>query len=113
MAKAKTMERAAAEESKGAVAEMIKVELELPADFLYMLPLSRMPARELDKQVRTALAIQLFQEGVISLGKAAELAGESRARFETFLWESGIPVVKYTETEYRQDREAIESTIRC
>ena len=87
---------------------MVRVELELPAAFLYMLPLSRMPARELDRQVRIALAVQLFQEGVISLGKAAELAGESRSRFETFLWESGIPVVRYTETEYRQDKEAIE-----
>ena len=69
---------------------------------------SRLGDRAPADQVRIALAIQLFQEGVISVGKAAEIAGEQRATFELMLGEMGIPAVRYGLEEYRQDGEAFE-----
>lgn len=44
--------------------------------------------------VTTALAVHLFDEELISLGKAAQLAGMSRNEFTRHLGELGIPVIR-------------------
>jgi predicted HTH domain antitoxin len=84
------------------------VEVEIPDELLELLKRSRLAARPLEEQVRIALAIHLLQEGVISAGKAASMAGEPRATFEILLAEMGIPVLRYGVEEYQQDREAFE-----
>jgi predicted HTH domain antitoxin len=85
---------------------MPTVEVEIPEEVLTLLKGSRLGDRPVAEQVRVALAIHLFQEGVISAGKAAAIAGEPRATFELLLGEMGIPPVRYGLEDYRRDREA-------
>jgi predicted HTH domain antitoxin len=86
---------------------MKTVKIDVPEDLLALLKQSRLGGRPQAEQVRLALAIHLFQEAVISIGKAAELAGEPRASFELLLGEMGIPPVRHDETTYEREWEAI------
>ena len=87
---------------------MKTVEVGIPEDLIQLLKRSHLGGRPVAEQVRVALAIHLLQEGVISAGKAASIAGEPRATFELLLAEMGIPALRYDLEEYRQDREAFE-----
>jgi predicted HTH domain antitoxin len=78
--------------------------VEVPGELLDLLKGSRLGEKSPDEQVRTALAIHLFLEGIISIGKAAELAGENRVDFEWHLVQMGLPTVFYGENEAEQDR---------
>jgi prevent-host-death family protein len=53
--------------------------------------------------VRVALAVKLFDEEVVSLGKAAKLAGVSYVEFVNHLGALKIPVARYTEDELAQE----------
>jgi len=87
---------------------MPTVEVQIPDDTMELLKRSRLGTRPVAEQLRIALAIQLLQEGLISAGKAASLAGEPRASFELLLGEMGIPVVRYALKDYEEDLAAFE-----
>lgn len=87
---------------------MQTVEVGIPEELLTLLKRSRLGDRPVPDQVRVALAIHLFQEGVISVGKAVAIAGEPRATFELLLGEMGIPPVRYDLEDYRRDSETLE-----
>ncbi len=87
--------------------------IDVSADVLALLQQSRLATRSEAEQVHFALAVLLFEEGVISLGKAAELAGESRSSFEALLREMSIPSVRYDESDYARDVEAIAAAKRA
>ncbi|HEX5504406.1 MAG TPA: UPF0175 family protein [Thermomicrobiales bacterium] len=91
---------------------MVSVPVNLPDDLLALLQQSRLPGRTQDDRVRVALAIQLFQERLVSVGKAAELAGEPRVAFEALLAELGIPAVRYDEAMYEQDLAGLDAAKR-
>jgi len=88
--------------------EMETVEIGLYEELLTLLKRSRLGDRPVQEQVRIALAIQLLQEGVISTGKAASIAGEPRANFELLLAEMGIPALRYDVEDLQRDLEAFE-----
>ena len=46
--------------------------------------------------LRSALAVHLYKEGVLTLAKAAKLSGESLEGFITILSKLGISVIHYT-----------------
>ena len=77
--------------------------IEVPEDLLELLRHSQLRMRPQPEQVKIALAMHLAQEGVISVGKAAELAGETRPAFEQLMGELGLPIVRYDEAEYERD----------
>jgi predicted HTH domain antitoxin len=81
--------------------------IEIPNELLDLLKDSRLGGRSETDQVKSALAIHLFQEGLISIGKAAELAGVPRLEFEWLLVEMGIPVVRYDVADYEADKRGI------
>jgi predicted HTH domain antitoxin len=87
---------------------MQTIEIEVPDELLELLKRSRLSTRGVGDQVRIALAIHLFQEGLISVGRAAEIAGEPRAPFELLLGEMGIPPVRYDVDDLQRDREAFD-----
>lgn len=91
---------------------MQTVEIEVPEELLALLKRSRLGDRKVAEQVRVALAIHLFQEGVVSVGKAASIAGEPRGAFEILLAEMGIPALRYGVDDYKQDLEAFERARR-
>jgi prevent-host-death family protein len=57
--------------------------------------------------VSTALAVKLYQEDVLSLGKASKFAGCSVAEFTECLGEAGIPIVRYSAEELDEELAAI------
>jgi predicted HTH domain antitoxin len=65
------------------------IHIELPADILLTLNESE---KELKKRIRTALAIQLYTQQKVTIGKAAQIAALSRFEFETLLSEQWIPI---------------------
>ncbi len=75
----------------------------VPMELLHLLERSRVGTRPADDQVKLVLAIHLFLEGLVSIGKAAELAATPRVEFEWLLVELGIPTVRYDLTDYEQD----------
>jgi predicted HTH domain antitoxin len=77
--------------------------VEISEELLELLGESRLKQRPLAARVAAALATHLYVEGLVSIGKAAELAGESRMEFEQLLGEIGIPVAEYGLDDYKQD----------
>jgi len=85
---------------------MQNTRVEIPAEILTLLQGSHLNSRPPGEQVTAALAIHLFLEGLVSVGKAAELAGESRVDFEWLLSQMGLPLVTYDVPDYEQDLKA-------
>ncbi len=56
-----------------------------------------------EARARLILALGLFQEDDLSVGKAAEIAGLSYRAFVDALQERGIPPYEYTEEMWEQD----------
>ncbi|MEW6215720.1 MAG: UPF0175 family protein [Nitrospirota bacterium] len=83
-----------------------KIEIDLPQDIIFAMRRTEKP-EEVKKKMKTALAILLFQEKSISLGKAAELAEVSRVRFIEILKEHSIPAYEYSEKDFERDWQAI------
>ncbi|MGI8550991.1 MAG: UPF0175 family protein [Dehalococcoidia bacterium] len=82
--------------------------VDVPVDLLKLLDQSRLGNRSVSEQVGLALAIHLFQEGIISVGRAAELAGQPRAPFELLLGAMGIPPVRYEKEDYDREWQTIQ-----
>jgi predicted HTH domain antitoxin len=66
----------------------------------------------LSLEAREGLAIRLYAEPRLSLGKAAELAGLPIVKFMDLLCSLNMPVTDYGEEEYAQDLQTIETLTR-
>ncbi len=83
-----------------------RIEVDLPQDIIFAM--RGLKKREQIKgKLKKALAIILFQEKSISLGKAAELAEMNMVRFIELLTEYGISTYEYTEADFRKDKQII------
>jgi predicted HTH domain antitoxin len=67
---------------------MRAVVLELPPDVREAL---RIPVAEQEARLRRELAIRLYEKGLLSFGKARELAGLSKWEFHELLAAEGVP----------------------
>ena len=88
---------------------MTTVQVDLPEDLLraasvYSNALSPTSA---SRVVAKLLALELYREGSVSLGRAAELCGVSQAEFMQFAAEREVSL-HYTLDDLQQDREFIE-----
>ena len=83
-----------------------KIEIDLPQDIIFVMRGMEKPDY-VKRKMKMALAMLLFQEKSISLGKAAELADVSRVRFMDVLKEHGLPSYEYSEQDFERDRDAI------
>jgi predicted HTH domain antitoxin len=79
---------------------MVTVQVELSNELLQA---ARIQAHEAPK----LLALELFREGAVSLGRAAELCGVPQAEFLRFADEREVPL-HYTLEDLEQDRQVIE-----
>ena len=52
-----------------------------------------------------ALAVRLFQDGTVSIGRAASVAGMDRESFMDRLGELGVPVVNYDAADLADESE--------
>jgi predicted HTH domain antitoxin len=62
----------------------------------------RLPASEVESRLRIELAVALYAQGILSFGKASELAEMSRFAFAALTEERNIPR-HYTDDELAQD----------
>src|SRR3990172_7775377 len=83
-----------------------RIEIDLPEDIIFAMR-GREKPEEVKKKLKIALAILLFQERSISLGKATELSEMSRVRFMEVLKEHGIPAYEYAEKDFEKDQQMI------
>jgi predicted HTH domain antitoxin len=90
----------------------VRLDVDVPEELLRLLGQSKLSARDPDTAVRVALAIHLLLTGEISVGKAAELAGQDRASFQGLLGELDLPLVSYGREEYLSDLRAIGASER-
>ncbi len=78
-------------------------QIDVPEEILSLLEESRLGPRTSADRVKAALSIHLFLEGLISIGKAAELADVPRVEFEWLLVSIGLPTVRYELADYDDD----------
>lgn len=62
-----------------------------------------LPLNVSHEEARLALAVRLFQQGRVSLGQAANLAGFSKRAFIDILGREGIPVIDYPPEELQKE----------
>ncbi|GAB7140811.1 hypothetical protein RsTz2092_07640 [Deferribacterales bacterium RsTz2092] len=60
-----------------------------------------------EAEARLALAVGLFEEHKVSIGKASEIAGVEYHTFWDLLVEKGVPVAIYTADDVRQELENV------
>lgn len=87
----------------------LKIEVELPRDLLTAL---NIPESDLGRQVREWVILELFQEGEISAGKAAEILGTSKARFIELLDRKHLPYLDASPEELKRELAAAEAAAR-
>ena len=78
----------------------ITIPVEIPSDLFIALNESE---QELKSHFQTSIAIMLFQEGKLSIGKAIQLSGISRIEFEKALAKNKIPVSQLNLNEIIND----------
>jgi len=62
----------------------------------------RLPPPEAKARLRLELAVSLYTQQILSLGKAAELAGLSRLELNEALSKRGVPM-HYSEEDLKED----------
>ncbi|WP_439482146.1 UPF0175 family protein [Cyclobacterium plantarum] len=65
------------------------INIDLPSDILLTLNESEV---ELKKRIKVSLAVQLYIQKKVTIGKAAQIAELSRFQFETLLSENKISI---------------------
>ncbi len=88
---------------------MTTVRVDLPEDLLRAASVfaNNFSLASASREVAKLLALELFREDVVSLGRAAELCDVSLAEFMDFAAERGAPL-HYTIEDFAQDQQLIE-----
>jgi len=82
---------------------MATVRVEFPVEVLKVVKVEK---RYASKELRKLVALELYRENVISIGKAAEVAGLSVAEFMEFSAKRSVPlIIHYTLEDLKADRE--------
>ena len=87
----------------------MKVEFELPGDLLTALDI---PEEDLGRRAQEWVVLELFQEGEISAGKAAEILGLSKVLFVDLLNERRLPYLDAEPGELERETAAAEAASR-
>jgi len=77
---------------------------EVPDDLFQAI---KLPASEAHVRLRKELAVRLYEKGLLSFGKARELAGLSRWAFHDLLGDEGI-LRRYDVRELEEDLKTLE-----
>lgn len=80
--------------------DTLRIEVELPRELFIGL---NVPPAEFGEKTREWVVLELFREGHISAGKAAELLGLTKAEFIALLHQRDIPYLDLDPAELTQD----------
>ncbi len=86
----------------------LTVQFELPADVLGALDV---PRGQLSQRLKELISLELFREGRISSGKAAELLGITKEGFVQILARHGVPYFSESAEELAQAVAVAERTL--
>lgn len=67
----------------------------------------RMSPKELARELRLAACVQWYAQGILSQGKAAEIAGMTRSEFLMELSRRGVPISQVDEEELERELDYI------
>lgn len=84
---------------------MEKVIIEIPDKILRSV---KIPPGEINERVKQELAIRLYEQGILTFGKARELAGMNKWDFHNLLGKKGI-IRKYDMEELERDLKTLET----
>ena len=87
----------------------LKIEVELPRDLMAAL---NIPESELGHRAKEWIVLELFQEGEISAGKAAEILGLSKVRFLDLLDQRKLPYLDGAPGELERDVAAATAALK-
>lgn len=87
---------------------MVTTEIDLPSSILALIKVRK---EELAPFIKRSLAVELYREGKLSLGKAAEVAG-ARNKWEMLmlLSEKGVPI-DYTAEDAQKDLKTLKEVL--
>ena len=85
----------------------ILLAIHCPTDVYEILRAAGFDKETLAREARESLALRLYAEHRLSLGKSAELAGLPIVKFMDLLRALHMPLIEYGEDEYRQDLHTI------
>lgn len=85
---------------------MSTVRLELSTDLIQA---ANMDPGDVSAEAARLIALELFREGTISLGRAAELSGTRLAVFMDFASAHGVAPLRYGMEEFEEDLRTIET----
>lgn len=77
-----------------------KLELSFPSEVLDMLTSSYQQSADV---IREAAVLELYREGKLSSGKAAEVLGMERFEFIRYAGTKGIPYIRLTPEELEEE----------
>jgi predicted HTH domain antitoxin len=80
---------------------METVNIQLPADLLEAAELRQ---NDLSQEAARLLALELYREGKVSLGRAAELSRTPLASFMDFVADHGVPPLRYDFEDLEDER---------
>ena len=81
---------------------METVDVKLPSELLRVANLEQ---RNLSEEAARLLALELYREDVVSLGRAAELCQTPLAAFMDFVAKHGVPPLRYSFEDLEEERQ--------
>jgi predicted HTH domain antitoxin len=82
---------------------METVDIKLPSELLRVANLEQ---RNLSQEAARLLALELYREDRVSLGRAAELCQTPLAAFMDFAAKHGVPPLRYSLEDLEEERQA-------
>jgi predicted HTH domain antitoxin len=82
----------------------VTIPIDIPSDLMVALNESE---EEMKLHFQTAIAIVLFQEGKITIGKAVQLSGLTRHEFEKVLANNKIPISNLDIEQIKSDVQSL------
>jgi predicted HTH domain antitoxin len=76
------------------------IEVKIPKELLIGIE-----EEKLVEDIKLSMAMRLYEMKVLSLGKAAELAGKNKEEFMETLSEQGIDVIRYSKEDLDEEME--------
>lgn len=91
----------------GAQMEPATVEISFSPEVFVAMRMIGLEGEDLAREMKRVMAVDLFKRGLLSIGKAAELAEMCLADFMDLLVRNEVAVAEYTLEDFRQDMEAL------
>ncbi|NOZ59246.1 MAG: UPF0175 family protein [Euryarchaeota archaeon] len=86
---------------------MTAISVDFPRDLVHIL---KIRDKELPKVLKEMIAVELYKEGLVSLGKAAEIAGVSKWEMFEILASKKVPL-KYGVDDLKEDLKTLRELV--